>query len=198
VLRDVPSGAALAVAFKGSGQLAQALRSVQGNMLPLRQLAPLLTGEGVLYVRANGLLPEVAVELAPANPQAALARARAVLATAAGKLGPLQLSAQLSGRKLVVADSPAAASALRGGAKLVDDAAFQVALKEAGAPKLRSALVYADVAQLAPFLQLAAQAAGGKPADPTLTDTLNHIGPLVAWATRTGTSSRFELWARRR
>ena len=198
LLRDVPSGAALAVSFKGSAQLAQALRAAQTKMLPLRQLAPLLTGEGVLYVRANGLVPEVAVELAPTDPQAALARARAVLSSAAGRLGPLQLTAQLSNGKLGIADSPAAVSALRGGAKLVDDAAFKDALEAAGAPKLRSALVYADVAQLAPFLQLAAQAAGGKPLDPTVTDTLNHIGPLVAWATRSGTSSRFELWAKRR
>jgi Protein of unknown function (DUF3352) len=198
LLRDVPSGAALAVSFKRSAQLAQALASAHTNMLPLRQLAPLLTGEGALYVRANGLVPELAVELAPADPQAALARARAVLSSAVGRLGPLQLTAQLSDGKLVIADSPAAVAALRGGAKLVDDAAFKDALEEAGAPKLRSALVYADVAQLAPFLQLAAQAAGGKPVDPTVTDTLNHIGPLVAWTTRTGAGSRFELWLKRR
>jgi Protein of unknown function (DUF3352) len=200
LLRDVPSRAALAVSFKGSAQLAQALAAAQANMLPLRQLAPLLTGEGVLYVRANGLAPEVAVELAPKDPQAALARARAVLsgAGAAGRVGPLPLTAQLSAGKLVIADSPAAVSALRGGAKLVDDAAFKDALKEAGAPKLRSALVYADVAQLAPFLQLAAQAGGGKPVDPAVTDALGHVGPLVAWATHSSTGSRFELWAKRR
>jgi hypothetical protein len=198
LLRDVPSGAALAVSFKGSAQLARALARVQTKMLPLPQLGPLLTGEGVLYLRANGVVPELALELAPANPQVALARARALLATAAGRLGPLRLTARLSAGKLVIADSPAAVSALRGGAKLVDDAAFKDALNAAGAPQRRTALVYADVAQLAPFLQLAAQAAGGKPVDPTLADTLGHIGPLVAWATRSGGNSHFELWAKRR
>ena len=198
LLRDVPSGAALAVSFNGSAQLAQPLSAGQATLLPLRRLAPLLTGPGVLYVRAMGLVPEVALELAPVDPQAALDRARALLATAAGRLGPLRLSAQLSGRKLVIADMPAAVSALRGGAKLVDDAAFKDALAAAGAPPQRSALVYADVAQLAPFLQLAAQTAGGKPVDPTVTDALNHIGPLVAWATRSGGNSHFELWAERR
>ena len=107
LLRDVPSGAALAVAFRGSGALAQTLRGVKTTGLPLQQLAPLLTGDGVLYVRASGLVPEVAVELAPTDPQAALARARTILAGSAGKLGPIQLTPQLVGGKLVIADTPA-------------------------------------------------------------------------------------------
>jgi uncharacterized protein DUF3352 len=198
LLGDVPSGAALAVAFNGSGALAQALRGVKATGLPLQQLAPLLTGPGVLYVRASGLVPELAVELAPSNPQAALAQARSVLAGSAGKLGPIRLTPQLVGGKLVISDSPAAAAALRGGAKLVDDAAFKDALKAAGAPQRTSALVYADMPQLEPFLQLAAQALGGKTLDPALVDTLDHVGAVVAWATRSGGTSRFELWAHRR
>jgi hypothetical protein len=141
---------------------------------------------------------QLAVELAPANPQAALARARSILAGSAGKLGPIQLTPQLVGGKLVISDSPAAAAALRGRAKLVDDAAFKDAVKAAGAPQRTSALVYADMPQLAPFLQLAAPALGGQALDPTLVDTLGHVGPVVAWATRSGGTSRFELWARRR
>jgi uncharacterized protein DUF3352 len=198
LLRDVPSGAALAIAFNGSKGLAQALGNVQGTGLPVQQLAPLLTGPGVLYVRANGLVPEVAVELAPSDPEAALARARTVLAGSAGKLGPIRLTPQLVGGKLVISDSPAAAAALRGGAKLVDSAAFKDALKAAGAPQSTSALVYADMPQLAPFLQLAAPALAGKALDPTLADTLNHLGSVVAWATRSGGASRFQLWAHRR
>src|SRR5437763_12188198 len=113
MLGDVTAGAAHESTIKCRAQLAEELRAEKTNMLPLRGLAPLVTGEGVLYVRANGLMPEVAVELAPADPQAALARARAVLSSAAGRLGPLRLTAQLSGGKLVIADSPAAVSALR-------------------------------------------------------------------------------------
>ena len=198
LLGDVPSGAALAVAFNGSEALAQALAGVKGTGLPLQQLAPLLTGDGVVYVRTNGLLPELAIELAPSNPQSALARARTILAGAAGKLGPIRLTPQLVGGKLVISDSPAAVAALRGGAKLVDDSAFKDALKAAGAPQRTSALAYADMPQLAPFLQLAAPALGGKALDPTLVDALDHVGALVAWATRSGGTSRFELWARRR
>jgi hypothetical protein len=198
LLRDVPSGAALAVAFNGSRGLAQALGGVKGTMLPLQQLAPLLTGDGVLYVRAHGLVPELAAELAPSDPQAALARARTILAGPAGKLGPIRLSAELVGGKLVISDLPAAAAALGGGAKLVDDAAFKNALKAAGAPQRTSALVYADMTQLAPFLQLGAPALGGKALDPTLLDTLDHVGAVVAWATRSGGTSRLEVWAHRR
>jgi Protein of unknown function (DUF3352) len=205
LLGDVPSGAALVVAFNGNGALARALRGAKTATVPqrpatpsLQQLAPLLTGDGVLYVRANGLVPELAVELAPADPQAALARARSILAGSAGKLGPLQLTPQLVDGKLVIADSPAAAAALRGGAKLVDGAAFKDALQAAGAPRRTSALVYADMAQLEPFLQLAAPALGGKALDPTLVGTLDHVGSVVAWATRSGGTSRFELWAHRR
>lgn len=198
LLRDVPSGAALAVAFNGSRAIAQALRSAKSTGVPLQQLAPLLTGAGVLYVRARGLVPEVAVELAPKDPQAALAQARKVAAGQAGKLGPIQLTPQLVGGKLVIADSPAAAAALRGGAKLVNDAAFKDALKSAGAPQSTSALAYANMPQLAPFLQLAAQVSGGKALDPALVDTLGHLGSVVAWATRSGGTSRFVVWAQRR
>jgi hypothetical protein len=198
LLRDVPSGSALAVAFTGGSQLAKALGAMKTKTLPLQQLAPLLTGPGVAYVRVNGLVPDLAVELVPADPQAALQRARSVLAGAAGKLGPLRLTPQLVGGKLVISDSPRAASALRGGSKLVNDAAFKDALQAAGAPRRTSALVYADMPQLAPFLQVAGQALGGKPIDPTLSDTLSHVGSVVAWTTRSGGLSRFELWAQRR
>jgi hypothetical protein len=198
LLRDVPSGAALALAFTGGTQLANALGAAKSTTLPLQQLAPLVTGPGVAYVRVSGLVPDVALELAPTNPQAALQRARSVLASAAGKLGPLQLTPQLVSDKLVISDSPRAASALRGGAKLVNDAAFKDALQAAGAPQQTSALLYADMPQLTPLLQLAGQALGGKPIDPTLSDTLGHIGAVVAWATRSGGTSRFELWAHRR
>ena len=71
-------------------------------------------------------------------------------------------------------------------------------MKAAGAPQRTSAFVYADMPQLAPFLQLAAQASGGQALDPALTGTLDHVGAVVAWATRAGGTSRFELWAHRR
>lgn len=194
LLGDVPSGASLAVAFHGAGDLlAQLAATKVGSQLPVKQLAPLLTGDGVLYLRSAGLVPDVALELTPKNPQAALQSARALLQKASGKLGPLQLTAQLSGTKLVIADGPAAANALRGGAKLVNDSAYKDAVKAAGAPAKTTLLAYADVAALAPIIQLAQGALGGK-ADPSLEANLEHVGTVVAWVGKANGTAHYRLW----
>src|SRR5947199_63532 len=150
LLSDVPSGAALAVAFHGSADLAAQLSAAKlAAQLPLKELAPLLTGDGVLYVRPSGLLPLVALEVSPKNPQAALAAARKLVRSLAGKLGPVPLTAQLVGRKVVISDGPAAANALRGGPKLVGDSAYKDAVASAGVPAQTTFLEYADGAALA-------------------------------------------------
>jgi hypothetical protein len=189
LLGDVPSGAAVAVAFRGTGDL---LSQVRLAKLPLKQLAPLLTGGGVLYLRPAGLIPELALELAPKDPQAALAKARALLRSL--KLGPVQLTAQLSDGKLVVADSPTAVTSLRAGPKLVDDSAFKDALTKAGVPAQRSFLAYADVPQVAPFIPPLVQAVTGKAPDPALADNLAHVGTFIAWGTRDGALVHVHLW----
>jgi hypothetical protein len=158
----------------------------------------LLAGGGVVYARPNGLVPDVAVELAPKNPQAALATAKGLLRSASAKLGPLQFTAQVSGGKLVIADSPTAASALRGGAKLVNDSVFKDALAKAGVPAQRSFLAYADVAQLSPFIPVAVQAATGKAPDPQLTAAVQHIGRVVVWVVRSGARIELHAWAETR
>jgi hypothetical protein len=203
LLGDVPSGAALAVSFRGGPGLASKLSSLQlparlAKMLPVKQFAPLLAGGGVVYARPNGVFPDIAVELAPKNPQAALTTAKSVLQSIGTRLGPLRLTAQLSNGKLVIADSPAAASALHGGAKLVNDAAFKDALAKAGVPAQRSFLAYADVAQLAPFVPVAVQAITGKAPDPKLAATLAHIGSAVAWAARSGGRIELHAWVETR
>lgn len=196
-LRDIPAGAALALSFEGRGALLTALRSARLPNVPLAQLAPLVDGGGVAYVRPKGIFPELAVELTPTNPAQALARARALLRSNASQLGPLQLMAQLDRGALVISDSRAAAAALSRGAKLVDEPAFKTALRAAGPPARTSALLYANVSQLEPFLQLGA-AAGGARIDPAFGDTLGEIGTLVAWSTRSGGITHFELRAERR
>jgi hypothetical protein len=189
LLGDVPSGAAVAVAFRDTGDLVARVRLPE---LRAKQLAPLLAGGGVLYLRPAGLIPEFALELAPKDPRAALARARALLRSL--RLGPLQLTAQLTGGKLVIADSPTAATALRSGPKLVDDAAFKDALTKAGVPAQTSFLAYADVAQVAPFIPPLVQAVTGKAPDPALADNLAHVGTIVAWGTRDGALLHLHLW----
>jgi hypothetical protein len=198
LLADVPSGASLAVAFHGAGDLlAQLAATKLGAQLPVKQLAPLLTGDGVLYLRSTGLIPDVALELTSKNPQAALKAARGLLQTASGKLGPLQLTAQLAGTKLVIADGPAAVNALRGGSKLVNDSAYKNAVRAAGAPAKTTVLAYADVTALAPVIQLAQSALGGK-ADPSLTANLQHVGTVVAWAGKANGMTRYRVWVQPR
>jgi len=200
LLGDVPSGAALAVAFHGYAGLARALMSTQLTAkLPLNGIAPLLTGDGALYVRSSGLLPELALELTPRNPQAALASAHKLLSGLAGRFGALPLKAQLSGGKLVIADGPAAAAALRtGGPKLVGDADYKQALKDAGVPAKTTFVAYANVAELAPFIQLVAQAIGGKAPDPALVDNLTHVDRVLAWGSQANGVARISLWVRPR
>jgi hypothetical protein len=198
LIGDVPSGAALAVAFHGSADLATKLSSLRASKrfpkLPLKQLAPLIAGGGVVYARPNGLVPDLAVELAPKDPQAALATAKSLLRGLGPRLGPLRLTAQVSNGRLVIADSPAAAAALHGGAKLVDDSAYKDALASAGAPGQTSLIAYADVAQLAPFVPVALQAVTGKAPDPRLATTLAHVGSVVAWATQAGGLVEVHAW----
>lgn len=190
LLRDVPSGSALAVAFHGTG--ATALLEKAG----LARLAPLLQGDGVLYVRPAGLLPEIAVELATPTPQRTYAKVQALLQQYRTVLGPIQLTAAISGDKVIISDGPAAAAALRGGPKLVDDAAYKDAVKAAGTPSQTAAFVYADVTALAPFVELAAQAATGKAVDPQLGTNLGRVGTTVAWVTRRGTGIELHAWLR--
>jgi hypothetical protein len=194
LLGDVPSGATLAVAFHGEGDLLKGLSSTKLAVRVLKQLAPVLTGDGVLYVRPSGLIPDLALEVTPKDPQAALAAAKTLLQSLTGKLGLVPLTAELSGNKLVIADGPSASAALRGGSKLVDDATYRDAVKSAGVPAQTSFLVYADVTQLTPFIQLVAQALGKHSPDQAYADNLAHVGTLVAWGSKSGGVTGLHAW----
>ena len=195
LLADLPSGSALALAFHGSSDLLKGISSTKlAGKLPLKQLAPLLTGDGALYVRASGLIPDFAVELTPKDPQAALTSARTLISSLTGSLGVLQLTAQLTNGKLVISDGPAAANALRAGSKLVDDSTYKDAVAAAGVPVQTSFVVYADVTELAPFIQLLAQALGSKAPNQALAENLPHVGTVVAWGSQSGAVERYHLW----
>jgi len=199
LLGDVPSGASLAVAFHGSADLSRALSSSGlGDKLPLTQLAPLLNGDGVLYVRVAGIVPQVAIELAAKNPQAALASARRLLGRVTGGLGPLPLTAQISNGKVVISDGPAAVAALRSGPRLRGDGEYRDAVKSAGVPARTMFLIYANVSELAPFVQLLGQAAGGKAPDPALVDNLTQVDKALVWGSQGGGVSRLSVWLRPR
>ena len=204
MLHDVPSGATLAVSFHGSADLKRKL----GRLAPktpaggfqLSDLAALASSDGVAYVRSSGLIPEIAIELAPKNPQTALTAARAAVARLGGAIGPVPLTVQLTNGKVVISDGPAAAAALHSGPKLTADQAYKDAIHAAGVPARTTFVAYADVTQLAPFLQVAAGALGGSATapDPSLGDTLSHVGTVVAWGSADGGLTRFGAWIRPR
>src|SRR4051794_13947332 len=106
LLKDVPSGASLAVSFRGTGNLLSRLAG-QPQFAPLAQqlreylgvgagaLAPLLRGEGVLYVGPAGLIPSLALELEssqPAKDAAVLRRVAQQLSAKGGGLLMLTVS----------------------------------------------------------------------------------------------------------
>lgn len=191
LLGDAPSGSALAIAFHGSTQLANALSMVPATKgFSVSTLAPLLSGDGVVYVRASGMLPEFAIEVAPKDPKAALAAARGLLQKATG----FPVTAQLVNGKVVIADGPAAASALHSGPRLTGDQTFKDAVASAGAPAHPAFIAYADVQTLAPFIQLAAQALTGKAPNPGLVANLQHVASVVAWAAPSGGNLTFGAW----
>ena len=204
LLHDVPSGASFALAFHGSADLARKLSALApnaaGGRFQLTDFAPLASSDGVAFVRSSGLLPEIAIELAPKDPQKALAAARDALRRLGGALGPVPLTAQLSNGKVVISDGPAAAAALRSGPKLTSDQAYKDAIRAAGVPARTTLLAYADVTQLAPFIQVVSSALAGPStsADPTLGENLAHVGTVVAWATGDGGLARLGAWIKPR
>jgi hypothetical protein len=151
-------------------------------------------------VRSSGLLPELAIELAPKDPQKTLATVRAELRKLGGAIGPVPLTAQLSNGKVVIADGPAAVAALRSGPKLRGDAAYKDAIRSAGVPARTTVLAYADVTQLAPVIQILAAGLAGPTAqpDPSLGENLTHVGTVVAWGTAGGGLVRFGAWVQPR
>ena len=136
----------------------------------------------------------------PENPQTALTAARAAVARLGGAIGPVPLTVQLTNGKVVISDGPAAAAALHSGPKLTADQAYKDAIHAAGVPARTTFVAYADVTQLAPFLQVAAGALGGSATapDPSLGDTLSHVGTVVAWGFADGGLTRFGAWVRPR
>jgi len=204
LLGEVPTGASLAISFRGLDDLLTRLRaeptlSAFGEAVReylgvgVGELAPLLRGEGVLYARAAGILPTLALELESQHPEEAAQVLRRVAAQLGAKAGGF-LTPSVSTRpgRVVLATSPQAAAELASsGPKLVDDEGFKDALANADVPDEVTGLVYADVEALLPLVQLLA-AAVGKPLSPDTTTSLQRISTLVAYGTADSDTARFE------
>jgi hypothetical protein len=206
LLKEVPSGASLAVSFRGAGDLLSRL-AAQPQLAPLvqelreylglgaGQMASLLRGEGVLYVGPAGLIPSLALELETSQPAKAAAVMRRVAQRLSAKGGGLlMLTVSTRPGRVVLASSPQAAAALGGsGPKLVSDRGFKDALAAADVPAKVTGLAYADVQELLPLVQAAA-AALGKPLSQDTASSLGRIRTAVAFGTAGPTAAGSDLW----
>jgi hypothetical protein len=190
LLRDVPSGAILAVSFKNVNQLLARIQSEPTLRASLPSfvtgLRP-LGGEGVLYLLPGTLLPVVTLEVQPADPAAAAKSLRA-LATQAGKVLPLHV--EQHGNKVVLTNAPSGFNPGRG--SLVDDQPFKDALAAADVPAEVTWLAYADIQRLTPILQALAALTGHGQTKPSMTPKLEKFNTLVAFGARAGSVGRLE------
>jgi len=190
LLRDVPSGAILAVSFKDVNQLLariQAEPTLRASIPPFVAGLRSLGGEGVLYLLQGTLLPVVTLEVQPADPAAAATSLRA-LAAKAERVLPLHVERR--GKKVLLTNAPPGFSP--GSASLVDDQPFKDALAAADAPAKVTWLAYADIQRLAPILQALASLTGKGQTKPSTTLKLEKFGTLVAFGATSSGSSSFE------
>jgi hypothetical protein len=190
LLRDVPSGAILAVSFKDVNQLLariQAEPTLRASLPSFLNGLNSLGGEGVLYLLPGTLLPVVTLELQPSDPVAAANSLRALAATAA-KVLPLRV--ERHGNKVLLTNAGAGAGP--GSGSLVDDQPFKDALAAADVPAEVTWLAYADIQRLTPILQALASLTGNGQSKPSAAVKLEKFGTLVAFGARSGSMSRLE------
>ena len=179
LLRDAPSGSALAVSFKNVNDLRALLPT---SFLPVVKG---ISGEGVLFVSPASLLPVVTLEVQPKDPAAAAKSLRTV-ANGAGK--NLGLHVRRKGAQVLLTNATGYAP----GPSLVDDKQFKDAVAAADVPKDVTWLAYTDMPRLAPLIQaFSALAENSKQRKPKKSEVqLDKLGTLVAYVARTGSGSQ--------
>ncbi len=190
LLRDVPSGAILAVSFKDVNQLLariQAEPTLHASLPPFVNGLRSLGGEGVLYLLPGTLLPVVTLVVQPRDPAAAAKSLRALAARAA-KLLPLHV--ERHGNYVLLTN--AAPGTSPGSGSLAEDQPFKDAVAAADVPAEVTWLAYADMQRLAPILQALASLTGNGQSTPSITPKLEKFGTLVAFGARSGSISRLE------
>ena len=185
LLRDVPSGAILAVSFKNVNEVLarlQSERALRAALSPLVGQLKDISGEGVLSVVPGALLPVVTLEVRPQDPAAA-AKALGALSSRIGNALPLHVRRE--GAKVFLTNATGNPGST---GSLVDDKAFKDALAAADVPDDVTWLAYADIPRLAPLIQ-ALSALQGK-GQQTPSPKLDKLGTLVAYGARAGSTSR--------
>jgi hypothetical protein len=203
LLRDVPSGALLAVSFK-DGNVAlkrvagqPSLRDALGQLkeytgVTAAQLGFALRGEGVYYVTQTALLPTLVLEVDSPNPAATARTFRTIAANLGAKArNMIQLRVFQQGNRVYLTNAASVPSA--SGGSLVDDKSFKDALAAAGAPAAVNWLAYADVHRLAPIVQVLSQLLGGSAQSRKQGQKLDRLGTLVAYGARAGADSRVSV-----
>jgi hypothetical protein len=200
LLRDVPSGALLAVSFKDGDVALKRLagqpsfRDVLGELkeyagVTATLLAPALRGEGVYYVTQSALLPTLVLEVESPNPAATARTFRTIAANLSAKAGNmLRLEVFQSGKRVYLTNAASVPSA--SGGSLVDDKSFKDALAAAGAPAAVNWLAYADVHRLAPIVQVLSQLLDRSGQSRQQGQKLDRLGTVVAYGAPAGADSR--------
>jgi hypothetical protein len=203
LLREVPSGAILAISFKDADRalkriaaepaLQASILGVERSLgLSLADLMPALRGEGVFYVLAGALLPIFVLEVESPSPQAAahaLGLVAARIKAKTGNLLPVQVLTR--GNRVFLTDGPALSPST--GSSLVEDQGFKDALAAADVPGEVSWLTYADLQRLTPLVQALSQLLERAPPSATETQRPERLGTLVAFGAQSGSTSRLEL-----
>jgi hypothetical protein len=213
LLSRVPSGALVVLSFKGSDQLRQQLRdnpAVQGQLglvqqslgVSVDQLYALISGEGVIYVRAGALFPEVTVVFDQSSPSAAQATVNKLATRVAGLFGGKVSNAAIpgvSGAKKIDIGAPVAiyygivdgalvisdaTGAFRGSASssITADPVFQKASDAAGRPKASAGFVYVNIKDAIPLIEGLAQVAGTT-IPPEVSQNLAPLVSFMAYGT---------------
>jgi hypothetical protein len=156
------------------------------------QLPATLRGEGVFYVAQSAVVPTLVLELSSPNPAGAARAFRSVAARLRATAGNvLTLSVFRQGSRVFLTNAAAAPTV--GANRLVDDQPFKDALAAADAPADVTWLAYADLHRLLPLVQALSQLQGGAAPRQEETKRLEHLGTLVAFGARSGSTSRLEL-----
>lgn len=195
LLREVPSGALLAITFKDARELLEriqgepSLRDALGEYRALlSDLAPALQGEGVFYVAPGVLLPTLVLAVETSDPAVASSLQRVADRVSAETGKVLQLHVFTSGNRVFLTNAATGAPP-RPSARLVDDQPFKDALAAADAPQDVTWLAYADLQRLVPIVQTLAQLLGAEAPSGAETRRLDRLGTLVAF----GATNRLEL-----
>ncbi len=154
-------------------------------------IAPLLAGEGALYVRAGTRQPAITFVSEVDDEKAAL-RTLDKLAGLGSSAG-IPLSYAVVDGLLVVSTSETEIGAVRGdGDRLATDDAFEEALERAGAPDETTGFGYVDLQRALPlFLGIAGARAGEAP---EAGEYLEPLESLVFWGSESGGAQRFSLF----